>query len=467
MILFVFTIVFFTGYFTDNQTTMGIALLLLFCYVVFFAIRKIDKHITLLVFAIAFFTFLMGRMILPIFYDTSNLIYDIGGANFSNETISHMDLSLFLALLFVYIGYKYVYREKYYEKEPFNRDELYVQNVRNLSRKLMYMTFPVALLLTLEKVYLVLTMGYVAMYIDFQSSFPYFVTLIGGWFYHAFFIFLATLPSKKEAKIPLSFYVTISILSLATGQRGSFVLGLLFVVMYLFLRNSLQTGDGSWIGRRGIIAILVSLPLMVSFLFLMVYIRSDRDRSMSENLLISFFYQQGVSAEVIGYTYDYENRFPEGKVYLLGDVTDYFRHNIFARLLFGAKSAEPQSVEHALEDNSLDAALTYFVKPDLYLSGGGLGGCYVAEAWKDLGYFGICLVSFLYGLLLAKIPLWCRKNFWIGSVGLVMFNQIIFAPRAHAIKPIYVFFSLNVIIVYAYLYIASKRRGNRVQVVNS
>ena len=203
---------------------------------------------------------------------------------------------------------------------------------------------------------------------------------------------------------------------------------------------------------------------MVSFLFLMVYIRSDRDRSMSENLLISFFYQQGVSVEVIGYTYDCENLFPDGKVYLLGDITDYFRHNIFARLLFGTKSIEPHSIEHALGDNSLDAALTYYVKPDFYLAGGGLGGCYVAEAWKDLGYFGICLVSFLYGILLAKIPLWCRKNLWIGSVGLVMFNQIIFAPRAHAIKPIFVFFSLNVILVYAYLYMTSKK-VNRAHVV--
>lgn len=467
MILLALTIIFFAGYYTDNQTTMGVALLLLFCYVVFFSIRQINKHITLLVFAIAFFTFLMGRMILPIFYDTSNLVFDIGGANFTNETITHMDLALFLALLFVYIGYKYVYRDKYFEQEVFNRDDYCVQRVRYLSRKLLLLTFPVALLLTLEKVYLVLTMGYVAMYVDFQSSFPYFVTLIGGWFYHAFYIFLATLPSKKEAKIPLAFYVTISILSLATGQRGSFVLGLLFVVMYLFLRNILQTGDGRWIGRRGIIAILVSLPLMLSFLFLMVYIRSDRDRSMSENLLISFFYQQGVSAEVIGYTYDYEKMFPDGKVYLLGDITDYFRHNIFARLLFGAKSVGSQTIEHAMEDNSLDATLTYLVKPEMYLAGGGLGGCYVAEAWKDLGYLGICVVSLIYGMLLAKIPLWCRKNLWIGSVGLVMFNQIIFAPRAHAIKPIYVFFSLNVILVYAYLYIASKRNGNSVQVVNS
>ena len=244
MIILAFTIVFFAGYITDDQTTMGITLLLLFCYVVFFSIRQINKHITLLVFTVAFFTFLMGRMILPIFYDTSNLVYDIGSANFSKETISHMDLSLFLSLLFVYIGYKSVFRDKYFERKPSYRDDYDVQYVRNISKKILYLTFPVALILTLEKVYQVFTMGYVAMYIDSQSSSPYLVTLIGGWFYHAFFIYLATLPSKKEAKIPLSFYVIISILSLGTGQRGSFVLGLLFVIMYLFLRNSLQTGDG-------------------------------------------------------------------------------------------------------------------------------------------------------------------------------------------------------------------------------
>ena len=117
---------------------------------------------------------------------------------------------------------------------------------------------------------------------------------------------------------------------------------------------------------------------------------------------------------------------------------------------------EPQSVKHALEDNSLDACLTYLVKPSFYLEGGGLGGCYIADAWKDLGYVGVALVSFIYGVLLSKIPTWFKSNVWLASVGLIMFNQIVFAPRAHAIKPLSIFTSVAVLLIFSYLYWASR-----------
>jgi oligosaccharide repeat unit polymerase len=320
----------------------------------------------------------------------------------------------------------------------------------------MYFAYPFALIQVLEKVYLVIKNGYVALYIDFASSLPYIFILIAGWFSISFYIYLATLPSKKEARVPIIIFLSIATISIGTGQRGSFVLGYLFVIMYFFLRNKLEPGNSPWIGKKGIIRILVAAPVLVAFLFLMVYIRSDRDSNFSSNVLISFLYQQGVSAEVIGYGFDYEKDFPKGKMYLIGDVKDYLKHNIFARYLFGTNKTEPQTVEHALEDNSFDSALTYFVKPYMYLEGGGLGGCYIAEAYKDLGYFGVCLVNFIYGLLLARIPLWCRKNIWISSIGLGMFSQIIFAPRAHFIKPFFIFMSVNVLLVYFYLYQISR-----------
>ncbi len=451
------TTIFFVGVKLEDQTLMGGGLLGLFGYLMYYCLKEINAHITLFVFFVSFFTFLMGRMIIPLFYDTSDLLFDIGGADFSIRTLTHMYLCLFLSLLLTFVGYLFFFSKKELNVVKIC-DSKVLRRVRVYSKFILYFSYPFALIQILEKVYLVLTNGYVALYIDFESHLPYFFALIAGWFFNTIYIFLATLPSKSDAKIPIVLYLSIATISIGTGQRGSFVLGYLFIIMYLFIRNTLQPGNSPWIGRKGIIRLLVAAPFLMVFLFLMLYIRTDRDSSFSSNLLMSFFYQQGVSAEVIGYGLDYEKNFPKGKVYLIGDFTDYFRHNIFSRLFFGAKAVEPQTAEHALEDNNFDSALTYFVKPNLYLEGGGLGGCYIAEGYKDLGYFGVCLTSLIYGILLAKIPLWCRKNVWISSVGLAMFSQIIFAPRAHFIKPFYIFISINVMIVYLFLYLVSKKQ---------
>ena len=111
------------------------------------------------------------------------------------------------------------------------------------------------------------------------------------------------------------------------GQRGSFVLNFLFVITYLFLRNKIRPGNKPWIGRKGIISLLISMPLLVSFLYIFAYIRTDSNVIDSKNLILSFIYQQGVSVEVIGYTYEYEDYFPKGKVYSIGDIINYFNHN--------------------------------------------------------------------------------------------------------------------------------------------
>lgn len=438
---------------------MASSLLGLFFILIYYCVKDLNAHITLLVFLIAFFTFLMGRMVLPLFYDISNLLFDIGGADFSKKTQVHMYVCLFLSLFSVFLGYKYV---SLGNKKPNVRfsDKQTIAKIKSYSKRIIYFSYLFALVQILEKVYVVIKNGYTALYLDYESQLPYIFILIAGWFFHAFYIFLATLPTKKEAKIPIILYLSIATISIGSGQRGSFVLGFLFVIMYLFIRNTLRPGNSPWIGKKGIIGLLITLPALLVFLFLMVYIRSDNDSTFSTNFLISFFYQQGVSVEVIGYTYDYEKYFPTGKIYLLGEIVDYIKHNMFTRILFDTKVVEPQTVQHALEDNSLDAAITYIVKPYYYLNGGGLGGCFIAEAWKDFGYMGVCVVSCFYGLLIAKIPIWCRKNVWVSSVGLAMFNQIIFAPRAHAIKPFSIFLSVNVLLIYVFIYIVSKQKSS-------
>ena len=62
--------------------------------------------------------------------------------------------------------------------------------------------------------------------------------------------------------------------------------------------------------------------------------------------------------------------------------------------------------------------------------GGGLGSSYIAEAWKDFGYLGVIIFSYIYGLILALIPQWCHK----GSVSYTHLARYVGAKYAVAVS---------------------------------
>ncbi|MBQ2884854.1 MAG: O-antigen polysaccharide polymerase Wzy family protein [Alphaproteobacteria bacterium] len=459
IIISIILLSFCIGYLFDDYQAMIALLLILFVSQIVYSIRNLDRNITLLVFLIAFFTFLMGRVILPLFVDTSELIDIFGEADFSKETQIHICVSLFISLVFVWLGFCIgIKKVNKYPSCRIKHDGKVITRVRFISKQILYFTFVFSLVLSLEKVLFVLNNGYYALYLDYNSKLPYIVTLVAHCFEYAVMLFLATLPTKKESIIPILLYLILGISSIGTGQRSDFVLTILMIITYLFLRNTLDNNESKWIGRKGLWIIGISLPLLVLLLFLIAFLRMDVDVETSSNFLLTFMYQQGVSVDVIGYGYDYYEQFPPNRLYLLGDIIDYYRHNFIAQFLFDAKPVEPQSVERALNDFSYDATLTYLVKPHLYLRGGGLGSCYIAEAWHDLGYIGVAFVNYVFGFILGRIPYWCRQNVWISSVALLMFINIVYAPRSRTIKFVYVFFSLVVILFYIFVYIYSKRK---------
>lgn len=105
LFLLFLSFVFIMGYWGENEMVMLTTLFSLFAYQCIYTFRNINDRITLLVFLVAFFTFLMGRILLPLFTDVNDLIVNIGGAEFHTQTYYHIYTSLFIALLFIYLGY--------------------------------------------------------------------------------------------------------------------------------------------------------------------------------------------------------------------------------------------------------------------------------------------------------------------------------------------------------------------------
>ena len=403
----------------------------------------LNRNITFIAFLITFFTFLLTRIFIPLFINPDDLIINIGGGRpFNAEIQSFVNFSLYISLISAYLGYQIINRnsESFVidSSTPFYKDKR-IMRVRRFSKWATFFFSIFAVINILDQIIYVLNHGYFDFYLNYTNSIPYIIVFLASFFEYFFVFYMATMPSKKQAMPIIFIYLFVNLASMGMGQRGGAVLAGIFIISYFFLRNRINPGEKPWISKKGIVTIAMSVPIIIIFLFLVAYVRTDQDTDKfdKQNLILSFFYQQGVTVNVVGFVKDYENDLPEGKFYSVGKIIEFAEHNIASQILFGTSGIKPQTTEHALEDHTLHATLTYLESPNLYFSGGGYGGCYIADLWADFGIIGIIFGSIIYGLCLAKIRYWCSKSFWKASIGLLMYTGIIFAPRSNYIDFVY------------------------------
>lgn len=446
-------------YYNNFSTAISYSILILFSYTIYKILRSgLSSNITIIAFLVTFFTFLLTRIFLSLFTNIDNLIVEIGGGRTFNNTIqSFVNLALYISLLSIYVGYCVIYYTRKSTKAK--NGKLFYENrqiirVRKFSKLATIIFSFFAAINIFDQIRYVMNHGYIDFYLNYSNSIPYVIVFLAAFFDYFFIFYMATMPPKKECLPIVIIYLIINISSMGMGQRGSAVLAVMFVISYFFIRNKINSGGKLWITKKGIIAITLSIPIIISILFLMAYSRSDEDtgKFANQNLIVNFFYQQGVTVNVIGFAKDYKNKLPEGKFYSVGKIIEFLNHNIISQKLLGTAPIQPQTREHALKDHTLHATLTYMESPNLYLSGGGYGGCYIADLWVDWGIIGIIIGNFIYGICLAKIPEWCSKSFWKASMGLLMYTCILFAPRSNYIDYVYVFIPFAAIICFSIVF---------------
>lgn len=437
-ILFLFAIVFLFALLFDNNRILQWLIVLLYFYELLYYLRNMTRNITIVLFLVAFFTFLLGRVIMPLFFDESYFV-DIfySYLSFTQETYRHIYISLFLTLFFIFIGYNYFQIKSFAPKPKFSTTSFENRVIRKCAKVGVLLTSPFSLLLILDKIKFVLNYGYSHVFIDYETSLPTIVIILTALFEYLVYLYLATLPSKKESKQIIFLYVIISLMNMIAGDRGEAMLAVFVIIFYYYLRNYLEPGGVEWIGKKGTKVLIAAVPFVISLLLIVSYMRDDNssDEYNVNNISVligSFFYQQGASVNVIGCSYQDQHMLPSNKLYSLGAITDYFRNNYLSRLLFGIRPYPVGSVELATKGNSLDSAITYIEDQNFYFNGGGMGSSFIAEAWHDFGYLGVIVFALFYGFILARIPVGCAKNVWIGIISLMFFKYILYAPRARA-----------------------------------
>ncbi|MDE6445710.1 MAG: O-antigen polysaccharide polymerase Wzy family protein [Alistipes sp.] len=333
------------------------------------------------------------------------------------KILSFLIWTLLFTHLGALLGKRYlVYRQIEFPHSPF---------LDKLSSGLFLAAVPGTLTKYLIQLKFIMSQGYLAVYDGSMSrlSYPVWTTGAISLMEAAYCLFLASRPSKKKFFIISSIFFALKIVDVMKGGRAKLFLPFIFVTWYYysFLKEgrSISLIKAALFGLGGIFIAQV-----------LVQVRVGNDFVMGNmgDLITLFFSQQGVSLLVLGYMVHYESLFVNhGAPYVLYPL-------VFWETFRG------QSLDTVQHTVSLGHKLTYFLAPEAYLDGQGIGSSHIAEFW-DLGWLGAVLMSFLLGYGIRYFEKAVRRSRTIMYLSFILVPAIVYMPRASffpALMPILV-----------------------------
>jgi len=222
---------------------------------------------------------------------------------------------------------------------------------------------------------------------------------------------------------------------MSVGRRIEFMLNLLMIITYLVLTH--DTSKNIKISVKNKIYLLVGTPIVLTLLNYVSYKRDGLTKH-SQGLFGSiqnFIFSQGVSSNILGYTYEYRHILPKNKIYSFGPLTEFLQNNYIYKFIFGGSTYIGQTEERALNGHLFAHTISFYIMPKAYLLGRGYGSSYIAELYYDFGYFGLFFFNIIIGILLYVLPKLFNSNSWlIGCFCLLFMRNILLIPRAEFIS---------------------------------
>lgn len=378
----------------------GIEALTFMCFFSLFIIYLGDlkRNAYILLFLCTFFVFLLGRPFIEVFF---GVIKDYNVISLTNDAINHTYKVLMIGLIFLAIGYSSRITSKnntYYIGKHNSVNLRTLNSVKICSKCFLYIFYICAIVVNVEKALFVSMFGYLESYMSYASKLPSIITQFADMAPVSIAVFLATLPTKKEVRIPLIMFLIANLLNLLGGTRYEAVSAVLFIFLYSIFRNKIDAEI--WIDKKMIIACVLLVPVIMVFLISVEFWRGGRSIAGMgwKNLLETFFSSVGGSASIIGYEYMYHEQLVSNDIlYSFGGIWKSLHSNIIATKIFDCVVYQPQTVQNALYGHDLASFIAYKVNATRYLNGGGLGSCYLAELYCDFSYIGVAIGSIAIG----------------------------------------------------------------------
>lgn len=387
--------------------------LTIWCFWSWFAITK-TLFSPYILFFISALLFNGGQAIAEIFNANQNGILD---GEFTSNSLLETIFFVNLGLAFFHLGAlistdkeKVIYQvhESQTEKKISNIKESY-----QIGWALLSISFLPSLLLLKESLTTVLSAGYFALYQkDEVTSFAAAPAILAGFLVpSALFILAGSKDNTKGKIVSGSVIIFYAMIYFFLGKRNVAVMPLLAF---------------AWLWHQSISPIPKTLLFSVSgFLLFIVFplVGSSRNSAGADRLsldvlletlysinnpVIAAITEMGGSMNTIAYTIELV---PKVREFEMG--ADYFYAlltlvpNLFWKL------------HPSIARGSPSVWLVWEIRPDFAASGGGLGYSFLAEAYRNFGWFGAPIALALIGFIFAKLIIWATRRGELSKMAMV------------------------------------------------
>lgn len=413
----------------------------LFIVNVLFVLKQWRQEFLLGFFFVTFFTFLLARPLIGMC--KGNEWWNT--ASQAKQNIWFALVLLLISMIGFLIGNLingYCKRKEYIGKwmnlNSLEKNYPYVQFLQQVSLCIFLLTICFYLVEQLEPFFAIGMGDYLQYYTDFHSKLPGVFHTLASFYKYSLCIFLATLPNKKKAFIPLALFEISAIPSFLVGVRNPIMLNSLFILIYYLLRDSIRTEtEKKWFGKVECALVILVTPVALIFMVFYSYIRDGKAASIGNplNVLIDFFEGQGVTFDAITIAYGYREGFfaIEPKNYTFGNIIDYIYRGNIGQKIFGTCAIPEGNNEIAgTLSNNFSHIFSYMSMKDAYLSGRGRGSSYIIEVFYDYGYIGVLIFNIILCIILIAMVHWFGKKVLVSTIILLSLTSIFFIPRAEA-----------------------------------
>lgn len=428
---------------------------------ILFSLERWNSRFIFFFFHCMIFMFLMVRPIISIFKGYTWKYYTDAALRFTFVSLWITLLSMFVGVI-MYEQYhacalkrsrsKTIISKKtvrWYETDEFRK------SLQLIAVIVYCISFVAYFYLQMEKYMFMRGKVYNDFYTSFENTAPYIVQFLASFRTYSLAIYLSTAPKKKSTFLILSSFILADFPVLLYGKRSLIMTDALFILVYYILRNGMGEQE-KWLGKVEKTCVFIGAPLALVAMGAMNYIRAGSSVSTKiSDLLLDFFFKQGVSFNVLNLGYESIPFLPQRRFrnYTFGSIIDYFAHGSFAQKFFHAEDlGSGNNLLWALKSNSFAHNMSY-IEADDYLEGHGLGSSYILEVFADYGYIGIILFSILLGVILIWFVNVMRKMNFGSMIVINIIMNIFFMPRGEATGCItfLVYAQFWVIILVAYM----------------
>lgn len=442
------------GIATNDQLFLFWSLAVIWLNNVLYGISDIYEHFPFLGFNLTFFLFLMGRFISN--YGKVNF-----GLQFDNTIVNTILIELCISLIIFFLSYSlrtsFIINRGHRNVDNNEKKVLVSQkqiNFRKACEILFYISTAFYFLETLERIYVYLQYGYFASYTVNVTTGSPIISRIATMSSYFFYGYCATLPSKKESRLPFIVYILGGSFTLLTGRRNEALLKFLFILAYYFMRDK---EEEKWITKETWHLLYALLPAVLWFIVWYGFARIDQ--TIHFDTLGDFFKtllnEQGVSITVFGYQQRFQDNPLMQQNFTFGQLIIFLKHNFISQLLLGTHTLQQNTIEAAEIGHSFGQTISYLALRTEYLIGRGLGSSYIVEVMQDYGYVGVVLINIVYGRFLRKFKRIDNMGFWGRLLVCYAIEGILYSPRDTALGPFFSIITFSSIAALALAYFLS------------